>query len=84
MVVDGHFQLKIINLVIYWKTVEFWEVGPRWYSETQLGSSLVVQQVKDPVLSLLWLVSPLWHGFDPWPRNFHILWVWPKKGKKAS
>ena len=25
--------------------------------------------------------SLLWYRFDPWPRNFHILWVWlpPKK-----
>ena len=30
-------------------------------------SSLVVQQVNNPVLSLLWL------RFDPWPRNFHVL-----------
>lgn len=34
------------------------------------GSSLVAQQVKDPVFSLLWLRSLLWLGFDPWPGNF--------------
>ena len=33
-------------------------------------SSLVAQEVKDPALSLLWLRSLLWHGFDPCPRNF--------------
>ena len=27
----------------------------------------MAQQVKDPVLSLLW------HGFNPWPGNFHRL-----------
>ena len=21
----------------------------------------------------------LWHGFDPWPKNFHMLWVWPNQ-----
>ena len=43
------------------------------------GSSLVVQQVKDLVLSsLLWLWLLLWHGFDPWPGNFHTLLVWLK------
>ena len=31
--------------------------------------------VKDSTLSLLWL------GFDPWPGNFSIPWVWPKKKK---
>ena len=32
--------------------------------------------VKDPALSLLWC------GFDPWPRNFYMPRVWPKKKKK--
>ena len=31
----------------------------------QFWSSLVVQQVKELVLSLLWLRSLLWWGFDP-------------------
>ena len=39
----------------------------------------MVQWVKDLVLSLWWLQSLLWHGFDPWPGNFHILRAWPKK-----
>ena len=29
-------------------------------------------RVKDRALSLLW------HVFSPWPRNFHMLWAWPK------
>ena len=33
----------------------------------------MVQQVKDLVVLLLW------HGFDPWLRNFHMPWVRPKK-----
>ena len=37
-------------------------------------SCLVTWQVKDPALSLLW------HGFDPRPGDFHMLWAWrPKK-----
>ena len=36
-------------------------------------SSLVVQQVKDPALSLLG------HRFDPWPENFHMPWAKSKK-----
>ena len=40
--------------------------------------SLVVQWVKDLVVSLQWLGSLLWHGFDPWPRNFCMPRVWPK------
>ena len=31
-----------------------------------------------------WLGLLLWRGFDPWPRNFHMLWVWPKKKKFLS
>ena len=30
-------------------------------------SSLVAQQVED-------LMFLLWHGFDPWPRNFNMPW----------
>ena len=41
-------------------------------------SSLMAHQAKDPVLSLQWLGSLLWCGFHPWPRNFHMLRVWPK------
>ena len=40
-----------------------------------VGSSLVAQQVKALALSLLW------YEFDPWPGNFHMLQVWPKKLK---
>ena len=32
---------------------------------------VVAQQVKD-LASLLWLRLPLWRGFNPWPRNFHM------------
>ena len=44
-----------------------------WHSRSQ-GSS---KQATDLVLSLERLGSLLWYGFDPWPRNFHMLWVWP-------
>ena len=42
----------------------------------------MVQWVKDPVLSLLWLGSLVWCGFGPWPRNFCVLQAWPKGKKK--
>ena len=44
-----------------------------------LGSSLVAQWVKDPALSLLWLWLQLWHGFDPWPRNFCMPQAQPER-----
>ena len=39
------------------------------------------QRVKDLVLSLQWLGLLLWHGFNPWPRNFHTPWVRPPQKK---
>ena len=42
----------------------------------------MVQQVKDPVLSLQWLRSLLWHGFDSWPRDLYMLCV--AKNKNLS
>ena len=44
----------------------------------------MVQRVKDLALSLLWLWVLLWLRFDPWPENFHILWVQPEKERKIS
>ena len=41
--------------------------------EGRSRSSLVVQGVKDLVVSLLW------HGFDAWPRNFYMPWAQPEK-----
>ena len=46
--------------------------------------SRVVQWVRDPVLSLQWLGSLLWHGLDPWPGNFCVLWARTKKKKKKK
>ena len=38
----------------------------------------MAQWVKDPALLLLW------HGFDPWPGNFHMPWAQPGKKKKRK
>lgn len=40
-----------------------------------------VQWVKDPVVPPLWCRSRLLLTFDPWPRNFLMLWVQKKKRK---
>ena len=47
-------------------------------------NSLVVQQMKDPALSLQWLGSLLWCRSDPCQRNFHMLQVRQKKKKKKK
>ena len=41
--------------------------------------SFPLLQVKDLVLSLLWLSLLPWHRFDPWPGDFHMLKLQPKK-----
>ena len=33
------------------------------------GNFLVMQRVKDPVVSLQWLGWLLWSRFDPWPQE---------------
>ena len=44
----------------------------------------MAQQVKNLALSLQWLWLLLWHRFNPWPRNFLLLQMWPKKNKKQN
>lgn len=58
-------------------------VGKVAYPKIHLGHSLAVQPVKDLVLSLKQLGSVLWHGFNPWPGNFHMTWVQPKIRNKV-
>ena len=36
------------------------------------------------MLSLQWLRSLLWHGFDPWPGNVHMLQVRSKQRKSKK
>ena len=38
-------------------------------------SFLVAEQVKDPVLSLLWLGLLLYYGIDPWPEDPLHVWA---------
>ena len=50
----------------------------------RIRSSPVVHQVKNLALSLQWLGLLLWCRFYPWPGNFHVLWVQPKKAEYAG
>ena len=55
--------------------------GPKYFASIfKNWNSLVVQRVKDRVLSLLWLVSLLLHGFDSWPQHFCM----PQCGQKQK
>ena len=42
------------------------------------------QWVKEPALLQLLHRSQLWLGFDPYPWNFHLPGVWPKKKEKKE
>ena len=44
----------------------------------------MVQQVKDPMLSLLWFGLLLWYKFEPWPGHFHVQWMGPKTNKQTN
>ena len=44
----------------------------------KLGSSHVVQQVKDPAFATAVVQASTTHRFDPWPGKFHIPRVRPK------
>ena len=46
---------------------------------TNYWSSLVTQWIEDPALSLLWLWLQQWCGLNPWPKNFCMPMVQPKK-----
>ena len=45
---------------------------------------LMVQWVIDLALSLQWLELLLWHGFDPWPRSFHVPRVQQKTPQRTE
>ena len=48
------------------------EEFPPWY-----GFNGLSQWAKDLGLLQVWRRSQLQLGFDPWPGNFHMLWVQP-------
>ena len=39
------------------------------------------QWVKNLALPQLWCRSQMRFKFNPWPRNFYMLWVWLKQQK---
>ena len=44
----------------------------------------MAQLVKDLALLQLWCRSKLWCSFNPWPGNFNMPLMWPKKKKKNN
>ena len=78
-------QTSLQNYLIL-MTLQVWFLDQHhWHSwgcvkNADSPSSLVVQQVKDPALSLQQFGSILQRGFLPWPGNWNIYmpWMWPK------
>ena len=70
-----------VLVLVAWLVFLHWLIKKQ--NKTQ-GSSLLVQWVKDSASSLQRLGSLLWRGFDPWPGNFQMLWVWPKQTNKTT
>ena len=81
---------KSVNNQCWWECREkrrlarsWWEcklVQPLWRTvrrvhKTQDTELLVAQLVKNPRWSLLWFGLLLWHGSNPWPKNFLMLSV---------
>ena len=54
------------------------------FKKTGKESSPMVQQIKDPGLSLQRLMLLLWHTFFPWPRNFQLSQVCPHPPQKKT
>ena len=80
------WETNLISRKCMFKNIEnrfFFFPDYSFYLKKKKWSSLVVQWIKDLVLSLLWLRLLLWHRFNPWPRNFHMPWMHPKR-KKSS
>ena len=51
-------------------------------NELDFGISPVVQNFEALALSLQQLGLLLWHGFNPWPGNFHIAQAQAKEKKR--
>ena len=50
----------------------------------QLEGPTVVQWVKDLALPPWWCRCQVWLTFHPWPVNFHMLQVWPKRERERK
>ena len=67
-------------------TVAQWVENPTavaWVAtEVQVQSPAHCSGLKDLALTQLWHRWQLWLRCNPWPGNFHMLWVRPLKKRK--
>ena len=76
--------MECSSLIVYFLTQLVFLNYHLNFLKSLFWSSLVALWVRDLVLSLLWLELLVWRGFDPWPRNHCLQWVWPKTKKKKT
>ena len=65
-------------------TVVQWIDDPACLCVALVGSSVLAQRLKHLALLQLWLRLQLQLRLDPWPRNFHVLGMWPKKERSRN
>ena len=74
---------KEINTLAGVPTLAHWVKDPACLCGIASSITRSAQQIKDLALPQLWLRLQMRLRFYPWPRNFHMLWAWLKKGGKT-
>ena len=69
--------VTLLNLFISSNRFLVESLGLSKYKTVSSRSSRCAAVVKDLALPQLQQRAKLQLGFDPWPRNFHVLWVQP-------
>ena len=79
-----HIMMNMSQIQLYIKhnQAEIWTWKCKHSGSRMDWSSLVMQLVKDPALSLLWVGLLLWCRFSPWPGNLCMPLVQGKKREK--
>ena len=78
-------QMSRMKMNMNFQMQKIWQDGSKdEVIKQSVWSCLEAQPVKDPRLSLLQFRLLLWCGFSPWPGNFHMLQMWPKRKKKIQ
>ena len=84
LLLDYHINYNILGVPAVGQWVKNLTAGALVTAEAWVPSPALCSGWKDLALPQLQHRSQLWAGFNPWPRNFHIWWMWPKKKLKHS
>ena len=75
-------SLEFLNKYKSVSKLENKENGTGWTVKKHLVEFPGGLAVKGSSIITIILGSLLWHGFDPWPRNLHMLQAWQKQQQK--